>query len=63
MLAPETKTFAIKALSKGELRHWYGVSAKTFKSWLKQIPDLGLYEGKAYTPAQVAKIVTHLGQP
>ncbi|MBD1364386.1 hypothetical protein IDJ77_11255 [Mucilaginibacter sp. ZT4R22] len=63
MPAPETKEFAIKALSKKELRDWYGVSCKTFKSWLKRIPDLGMYEGKAYTPAQVAKIVTHLGQP
>jgi transposase len=62
MPSPET-TFKIQAYSKKQLREWYGVSCKTFKTWLKAIPDLGLYEGKAYTPNQVAKIVTHLGQP
>ncbi|MGZ3983397.1 MAG: hypothetical protein ACXVJE_19370 [Mucilaginibacter sp.] len=56
-------TFRIQAYSKKELASLYKRGPKTFKSWIKLIPDLGEYNGKSYTPAQVEKIVTHLGPP
>jgi hypothetical protein len=55
--------FEIKALSKKQLRDLYGVSYTTLRAWLKNINDLGDYSGKTFTPAQVNKIVTHLGNP
>jgi len=62
MQATET-TFLIRAYSKKELRQCYGVSEKTFRTWLNKIPSLGDYSGKAYTPYQVNIIITHLGTP
>lgn len=46
-----------------QLHELYGVSWKTFKAWLAQVPELGEYKGRAYTPAQVQKIINHLGTP
>jgi hypothetical protein len=62
-MAATASTFIIKSYSKMELVHAYGVSLKTFKAWLSQAPELGEYKGKRYTPAQVLKIVYHLGTP
>jgi hypothetical protein len=55
--------FTIKAYPYKTLRVMYGVSWRTFNKWIKKIPDLGEYDGKAYTPAQVEKIVNHIGRP
>ena len=60
---PETNTFKLQAYSMRQLRALYNVGRKTFASWLKNIPDLGAYDGKCYTPAQVDKIIKHLGTP
>lgn len=55
--------FAIKAYSIKEMHIFYNVTYKTFRAWLSRINDLGEYSGKKYTPAQVKKIVEHLGTP
>ncbi|MGN7988673.1 hypothetical protein ACTJKC_15095 [Pedobacter sp. 22226] len=55
--------FTIKAYSKKELHALYKVSAKTFRAWIEPIVDLGCYKGQKYTPAQVEKLVFHLGKP
>lgn len=41
----------------------YNVGEKTLRSWLKKVVDLGSYDGRKYTPAQIQKIVKHLGAP
>lgn len=55
--------FKIQAYRMKEIRMMYGVTWETWKVWIKKIPDLGDYKGKAYTPAQVEIIITHLGKP
>lgn len=55
--------FKIQAYSKKQLQELYGVSAKTFRSWLQSLTNLGAYRGKAFTPDQVTKIIQHLGTP
>lgn len=55
--------FKIQAYSIKAIRMHYGVSWKTWIVWMGQIPDLGAYIGKSYTPAQVQKIVNHIGKP
>ena len=56
--------FEIKAYSKSQLFAHYGVTAQTFRKWLRPIlTEIGTYTGKMYTPAQVKKIVDHLGPP
>lgn len=55
--------FKIKAYPLKELRMLYGVSWKTWTVWISKIPGLGDYNGKSYTPAQVEKIVNHIGKP
>jgi len=55
--------FKIQAYRQKELRAWYRVTWRTWSVWIKKIPDLGGYNGKAYTPAQVEKIVNHIGRP
>ncbi|WP_113636090.1 helix-turn-helix domain-containing protein [Nubsella zeaxanthinifaciens] len=59
----QTADFTIKAYTKKQLAAFYGVSRSTFRRWINQISDLGEYIGKTYTPAQVKKIVEHLGTP
>jgi len=56
-------TFTVKAYSKKELMAMYNVGEKTLRSWLKKVVDLGSYDGRKYTPAQIQKIVKHLGAP
>jgi len=55
--------FTIKAYSIKEMYIFYNVTYKTFIAWLKRVDNLGNYTGKKYTPAQVQKIVDHLGYP
>ncbi|WP_025142740.1 hypothetical protein [Pedobacter jeongneungensis] len=55
--------FTVKAYSKKELQALYNVTAKTFRAWIEPIVDLGSYKGRKYTPAQVEKLVYHLGKP
>lgn len=57
------KTFKIQAYSRKELTEEYRVSLKTFNRWISGIKDLGEYVGKSFTPAQVKKIVDHIGEP
>lgn len=63
MFAMSQKPFEIKSYSVKELLIEYEASYKTFKKWLALIPDLGPYTGKRFTPAQVEKIVKHIGKP
>lgn len=52
-----------KALTPKELRTLYGVSKKTWLSWLAPIRDkVGPLRGKTYTPAQVKIITEHFGE-
>ena len=57
------ESFIIKGYSLKELCTEYDATYKTFKKWLNLIPDLGDYTGKRFTPAQVEKIVKHIGKP
>lgn len=59
----EKTTFTVKAYTKTQMASLYGVSLTTFKRWLHNVHDLGAYLGKCFTPAQVQKIVDHLGNP
>ncbi len=59
----EETTFTVKAYTKTQMASKYRVSLTTFKKWLRNVNDLGEYLGKCYTPAQVQKIVDHLGTP
>ena len=59
----ENTSFTVRALSKKELQQAYNVSVKTLRSWLRTVPDLGHYNGKAFTPNQVSIIIKHLGTP
>jgi len=63
MSAEQEAKFTIKAYRLKELITFYDVTYKTFRIWLGGVPDLGKCHGKAFTPAQVEKIVNHLGEP
>ena len=54
----------IKATSKSELAHQYGIHYNTLRVWLKRLPDLELAASqRILTPKQLEKISTHLGSP
>lgn len=56
--------FKIQAYNKTQLLAYYHIGAKTLNRWLAKVPDLGAYQGKImFTPAQVKKIVDHIGPP
>lgn len=59
----QAATFTVKAYSKKELMAMYNVSYITLRKWLEKVVNLGDYDGKKYTPAQVQKIVEHIGTP
>lgn len=59
----KTEDFSVKAYSKKELKALYNVGEKTLRKWLAKVVNLGSYDGRKYTPAQVQKIVDHLGTP
>jgi transposase len=59
----QSSTFTVKAYSKKELMALYNVGEKTFRNWVKNVVNLGSYDGRKYTPLQVQKIVDHLGAP
>jgi hypothetical protein len=63
MSATNTGTFIIKGYRKKELIAMYETTRDTFNAWLQNVPDIGNYKGKSYTPAQVQKIIDHLGPP
>lgn len=49
---------------KKDLALLYGVTYKTMRSWLRNLEhELGAYQGKRYTPAQVQSIIQRLGAP
>ena len=56
-------SFQMQAYNKKELAALYKVSLRTFKRWLRNVPELGHYVGRCFTPAQVQKIIDHLGTP
>lgn len=48
----------------GILRKKYGVCRETWMKWIAKVPNLDHTPGqRAYTPAQVSKIINHLGNP
>lgn len=54
----------ITAQSKIQLADAYGVSLKTFISWIEPFKDnIGEYRGRTYTPKQVKIIYDLLGRP
>jgi ABC-type sulfate transport system substrate-binding protein len=54
----------IKAYSKKELTALYNVSRKTFVAWLKPFEkEIGPYNGKRFTIAQVQTIFNKIGNP
>jgi len=53
-----------KPLTKKELSKKYMVSYNTFIKWLKNVPELKLYENqRTLTPKQIEIIYNELGQP
>lgn len=50
-------------LLKSTLAELYGVTVHTLLRWMKRIPNLTLDKSKLLTPAQVEKVVAHLGAP
>ncbi len=58
------KGFVIKTYTQKELAGFYGVTAKTFRKWLKRAKvDLGIRLGNYYSPQQVRTIVSRIGYP
>ncbi|MEZ5047485.1 MAG: hypothetical protein R2831_10890 [Chitinophagaceae bacterium] len=54
----------IKSKSKKELARDYNVSIAVLRSWLRPFQKkIGVYNGKTYTPKQVAIIYECLGEP
>lgn len=54
----------IPSYTKGELAAKYEVSLWIFRIWLKPFKDdIGAYNGRCYTPAQVKIIFEKLGDP
>ena len=54
----------IQAYSKKELATLYGVTVKTFESWIKPFAHtLGELNGKRFTPKQTQIIFDKLGTP
>lgn len=63
MSGSENRIFTVQAYPLKQLRMLYNVSWKTWNRWIEKVPDLGGYDGKSYTPAQVQKIIDHIGKP
>lgn len=59
----EKKPFEIRGYKKWQLAEVYNISRLVLNQWLNTIENLGEYKGRCYTPAQVQKIVNHLGEP
>ncbi len=56
--------FTIQPYSKEQLAQLYGCSLRILRSWLKPIhAQIGIYNGKTYTPKQVLIIINHIGEP
>ena len=50
--------------TKSQLTSRYSVSRPTFNKWLNKIPGLEFTkEKRVFTPREVEKIYTHLGEP
>jgi hypothetical protein len=61
---PDNFETPVKAYSPIELTALYGVTDKTFNSWIKKHAEkIGKLTGKRYTPQQVRVIFRHLGEP
>jgi transposase len=59
-----TDKFEVKASTKKEMAAIYGVSVRTFNSWLKPFEEkVGEKRGRYYTVNQVIIIVDVLGLP
>ena len=59
-----TDKFEVKASTKKEMAAIYGVSVRTFNSWLKPFEEkVGEKRGRYYTVNQVVTIVDVLGIP
>ncbi len=59
-----TDKFEVKASTKKEMAAIYGVSVRTFNSWLKPFEEkVGEKRGRYYTVNQVVIIVEVLGLP
>jgi hypothetical protein len=62
--APAEQQTKIQAYSVGELVNLYSVTYHTFKTWLKpHLESIGERQGTFYTPKQVKKIFSKLGNP
>ena len=56
--------FQIKAQSKKELCAAYQVGLRTLNRWLnRHKEEIGVYEGRAFTPKQVKIIYELIGEP
>jgi transposase len=59
-----TDKFEVKASTKKEMAAIYGVSVRTFNSWIKPFEEkVGEKRGRYYTVNQVLIIVEVLGLP
>ena len=59
-----TDKFEVKASTKKEMAAIYGVSVRTFNSWLKPFEEkVGEKRGRYYTVNQVVIIIEVLGLP
>ena len=59
-----TDKFEVKASTKKEMAAIYGVSVRTFNSWIKPFEEkVGEKRGRYYTVNQVVIIVEVLGLP
>ena len=59
-----TDKFEVKASTKKEMAAIYGVSVRTFNSWIKPFEEkVGEKRGRYYTVNQVVIIIEVLGLP
>lgn len=59
----ETKTIALKPYTVTDLAKIYGVCNRTFKKWVRKIPEVGLPDGRYYSIPQVKLIFVNMKIP
>ncbi len=52
-----------KSIDRLDLQDLYGVNYKTFRLWLRSVPNLDVRYVRIFNPKQVKMIFDHLGEP
>ena len=58
-----TTNLKYKSIDRLQLQELYEVNYKTFRLWLRSVPNLNVRYVRVFNPKQVKKIFDHLGEP